>query len=482
VLVIFALSLTVLILFAALAFDTGQMLLEKRDQQNAADAAAIAGSHFLPAAGSYDGDCTGVGGNKAARAACDIAEENGFEPGGDIEVDIHIPPSGGVFTTADGAIEVIIRNNRPSVFAGIMGVAGWDVSSRAVAVNQDGVGASFAMLALEPEACDALLVSGNGDVTANGNIQVNSDCTDGALRRQGGGDISVTAPGAACNVHGDIKERGPGDLVCTQNEGAPVVPDPLAGLSAPTKPAYPADSVAVDAINDAGQTLTVPNGCPGAVAPDLESTEADPITCQFQSNYQGTAWRLYPGYYPGGIQLQGGTFYWEPGIYWIGGGGVTINGNGTTSISVATGGTTLDYGILLYNTEDPEYHDDCAAGTATAPAVMCIQPIQLDGSSASIDFYSIGSGVYAGLVIFQDRDLDIPGDDVIINGSTSDTQIRGTMYVPSGDIRVNGSGGTLTTDQVIANTFTVNGSPGSTIRVEYDSDFIFKFTAQGLVE
>jgi hypothetical protein len=468
VLVIFALSLTALIFFAALAFDTGLMLVQRRDQQNAADAAALAGSYFLPSSSG-----------QARTAAQNLATANGFTPGGTVEVEINIPPTSGGFQTG-GAIEVIIRDTRPSIFGGIMGAAGWPIGARAVAVNQDGVGASFAMLALEPEDCDAILVAGNGDVTANGNIQVNSDCDSGGLRRQGVGNITVTAPDAACNVHGpapsSIRENGPGDLVCTQNMGAPAIPDPLAGLAPPAHGPYPNDVVQVSG------TEPIPNGCPGAVAPDVEATEDDPLTCQFNSSYAGTVWRLYPGYYPGGIHLQGGTFYWEPGIYWIGGGGLQINGNGTVSISVASGGTTLDRGILIYNTENPEYSDECAAGTATSPTTMCIQPIFLNGAQASIDFYPINGGPYSGLIIFQDRDLDIPGDDVVINGSTSNLQLRGTMYAPSGDIKVNGSGGTVTTDQVIANTFQVNGSPGSQINVLYDTNFIFKFTAAGLVE
>ncbi len=184
-----------------------------------------------------------------------------------------------------------------------------------------------------PPPCDALLVSGNGAVTANGNIQVNSTCTTGAMRRQGGGDISVTATGAACNVAGDITDGGGrGAITCAQNEGAPVIPDPLLGLPEPPKPGYPADIVRLTG------TRAIPAGCPGAVAPALESTELAPLTCQFPSAYAGTTWRIYPGYYPGGLHLQGGTFYFEPGIYWIGGGGIQVNGNGTVSISVASGG------------------------------------------------------------------------------------------------------------------------------------------------
>ena len=151
VLVIFALSLTALIMFAALAFDTGTLLLGRRDQQDAADAAALAGAFFLPG-----------NAGQAQTAARSIATANGFSNGGDVSVTVNIPPTSGPHSGQSGAVEVVIGNNRPSIFAGILGVAGWDVSARAVAVNQNGVGAGFAMLSLDPSGCDALLVSGNG--------------------------------------------------------------------------------------------------------------------------------------------------------------------------------------------------------------------------------------------------------------------------------------------------------------------------------
>ena len=47
VLVLFAGAILTLLLVAALAFDTGVMLLERRDEQNAADAAALAGARYV---------------------------------------------------------------------------------------------------------------------------------------------------------------------------------------------------------------------------------------------------------------------------------------------------------------------------------------------------------------------------------------------------------------------------------------------------
>ena len=111
VLVIFALSVTVLVLFAALAFDTGMMLVNRRDQQNAADAAALAGAFYLPGSSG-----------SAATAARNIATKNGYTAGGDVVVTVSIPPTSGPRAGQAGAIEVAIKNTRPSIFAGIMDV------------------------------------------------------------------------------------------------------------------------------------------------------------------------------------------------------------------------------------------------------------------------------------------------------------------------------------------------------------------------
>jgi hypothetical protein len=469
VLVIFALSLLTLILFAALAFDTGQMLLERRDQQDAADAAALAGAYYLP-----DDPVT------ARARAADIAAANGFTDGtGSMEVDISTSPTGYV---ANSAIEVVIRNTRPSVFAGIMDIAGWTVGSRAVAVNEDHVSGPFAMLALDQHGCDALLVTGNGTALANGNIQVNSDCATNALHRGGGGSITVTATGAACNVVGGIQNPGDPDgtkLNCTQNSPVPPIPDPLSGLPAPPKPT----TSTTPPLQVGGAAKAIPPQCPGGSA---AATEAVPALCQFPSSYAGTTWRLYPGLYPGGIKLQGGTFYFEPGIYYIAGGGVDITGSGVVAKSVASGGTTLGGGVLFYNTQLDAFDVACATGSGT-PA-QCYGPIDLAGATVDLQVWPLDTGqLWDGLVIFLDRDFNYSRADptlydLTLNGSATTTLVRGTIYAPSGDVLANGNGGSLTVDQVIAFRFKINGATGATISVMYDTNFLFSFSAAGLAE
>ena len=75
VLVLFAGGFIVICLMAALVFDVGQNLLDRRTEQNAADAAALAGARYVIDAGySYHGGCASApGGMPAVTAACDVA-------------------------------------------------------------------------------------------------------------------------------------------------------------------------------------------------------------------------------------------------------------------------------------------------------------------------------------------------------------------------------------------------------------------------
>jgi Flp pilus assembly protein TadG len=450
-LALFAISLSALLAGAALAFDAGAMMLERRDQQNAADSAAIAGARYLRTNTS-----------KSIATAIEVAAANGFANGADSElVTVSIPPTSGPFQGRANHIEVSIASSRPSIFGGVMGVASWPVSVRAVATNGDSYGGNFSILSLHPSLCDAMLVSGSGTLLAYGNIQVNSTCNNGALRRQGGGSITVDVDGGACDVVGTIRDGGgQGVLQCIRNEGAPVLPDPLASLPDPAVPPLPAPM-----IQEQG-SLSVPTGCPGSAAP---ATLAAPSQCQFTSSYAGTKWRIFPGLYPGGLKLQGGTFYFEPGIYYIAGGGLDLTGTGTTTLSVDSGATTGPAGgVLFYNTGTPN---------------SAVGPVNLNGSSAQINLFPLDMGTrYDGLIIWQDRSININGDDVTINGGSSTMEVRGTVYVPLGDVKVNGGSGTLVMDQIIAHTYVVHGSPGSLIKVLKEEFFRFRLLAAGLVE
>ena len=118
-LVIFALALPVLLGFAALAFDLGQIQLDRRSEQNAADAAALAGARYIAS------DVP-----KAKDEAMRIAYQNGLgagstyassgltNPANSSKVTVSVPPGPeSAFAGRTGYIEVQIGIKRSSLFA-----------------------------------------------------------------------------------------------------------------------------------------------------------------------------------------------------------------------------------------------------------------------------------------------------------------------------------------------------------------------------
>ncbi len=474
VLVLFAGGLVALLTIAALVFDVGMMLVERRDEQNAADAAALAGARFV------------LGSPVEAEAAArSIAVMNGFDDADPSEVvNVYIPPIHGIYKGLPGFIEVQIQGTRPSIFGGIVGRATWPVGAYAVATNSQNLTFPFAMLALDPTECKAIAVSGGGVVEAYANIQSNSngsECTGAPIgfSRTGGSTVNVYATDATCRVVGQLQDQGSGSMTCTVAQNSFALPDPLRNLPAPAKPALAA------AMTPVGHTTTPFKHCPGG---NPAPNEASPTVCKipFNGGPSNQAWILYPGLYPGGIAVtQGRTVYLMPGIYWLGGGGLDIGGGG----SIVTIGTTADAtanvadspcavaatpatlcgGVMIYNSKLP-----------TAPG----GPINLNSSGATMKLAALDvptsdpRAIYNGIVIFQDRTV---ASAVTLNGSSSKTIVEGIVYVPGAQVKLNGNGGTLILDQVIANTYDINGN-GGTIKILRGTGVDAVIVAAGLVE
>lgn len=488
VLVLFAGGLVALFLVAALAFDVGSMLLERRTEQNVADAAALAGARYVQASANFASTCAGTGSNAAAIAACDVAKKNNASlANGDIRV--NIPPVNGAYRAVPGVIQVRIDTNRGSIFGGIIGKAAWAVGVNAVAADQHGVSYGFGMLALDPTGCKAILVSGSGVVSSAGNIQANSDgseCGGIGFSRTGGGTVDVTAPSATCRSAGSIQDQGAGSMTCAKSPNSFALPDPLRNLPAPTYTGVAGAMKEWTSPTTLSSTpANVPDWCPGATDVSKRPVETNPHLCTLgvgaaQSNRK---WVLYPGLYPGGLELKGGvTAYLTPGVYWIGGGGFQTS-NDASVISVdnendttrATCLTTIPHactgggGVLIYNSK--------LTGSVAGPVTM-------GGGGATLSLmpihYAFGTG-FIDIVLFQDRTVALVGDDITLNGSTAATDVRGIVYAPLGDVKVNGSASAFNMDQVIAWTFKINGS-GGTVNIYKATGVDAKIEAVGLVE
>ena len=469
VLVIFAVGVTTLLILAALAFDAGMMLLERRDEQNAADAAALAGARFvLTSAGD------------AEAAARQLAQANGFDDADPNEtVNVFIPPIHGEYAGFPGFIEVQIQAVRPSVFGGILGRNSWPVGASAVATNKQNLTFPFSMLALNATACKAINVSGTGNVEAYGNIQSNSDGTACAgepisFSRTGGSTINVYADDATCRAVGKIKDQGTGAMTCDKSQGSFALPDPLRNLDAPAKPALPQAMVYAGT----GTAPAIPSNCPGGSS---AATEASPKLCKLADTptktYENLPWILYPGLYPGGLEITAGTTaYLMPGVYWIGGGGLRVAGDASiftiateADAKPAVADATWGGGVLIYNSK--------LANSASGPIV-------LDGSGATMKLQALNlptdnpNHIYNDMVIFQDRAVTAT---VTLNGGDSATEVEGLIYVPTGQVKLNGGDSTLTVDQIIADTYLIDGS-GGTIKVLRRTGVDAIIVAAGLVE
>ena len=456
------------------------MLVERRDQQNAADAAALAGARFVLT--------SEVDARAAARR---IALENGFDDADASEVvNIYIPPIHGRYVGLPGFIEVQIEGTRPSIFGGIVGRATWPIGSFAVATNAQNLTFPFSMLALDPTECKAIAVSGGGVIEAYANIQSNSngsECVGDPVgfSRTGGSTINVFAADATCRVVGQLLDQGSGSMTCNVAQGSFALPDPLRNLPAPAKPALAPQMLYV---GGGVGPASPPKHCPGRTGP-FAPNESSPSMCRLGSpagTYGDLEWVLYPGLYPGGLEVSAGTTaYLMPGIYWIGGGGVDIGGGG----SIVTIGTETDARPIVADAP-------CAA--ALTPATLCggvmiynsklptaaAGPIILNSSGATMKLAAFNvptsdpDFIYKDIVIFQDRTVTTP---ITLNGSSSSTVVEGIIYVPGGQVKLNGNGGTLIVDQVIANTFDINGN-GGTIKVLRGTGVDAVIVAAGLVE
>ena len=126
ILVIFAGGLVLILAVAALVFDVGQNLLDRRTEQNVSDAASLAGAQYLarPGIRSTDSARRAPGGMPAVQAACDVASESGYVDGTDGRtVRVDLPPvAPHLGAGIPGYIQVTIGSSRPSFFAGVLGM------------------------------------------------------------------------------------------------------------------------------------------------------------------------------------------------------------------------------------------------------------------------------------------------------------------------------------------------------------------------
>ena len=364
VLIIGAVAMVVLLGIAALVVDLGFGWMLRRAEQNAVDPAAVAAARYIPDI-LDDGDWT-----EAYRAACFYLNQHGFfednndtcqeaRTAGDLWVG---NPRDGDFAGSPGAVEVWMSAEHEVFFGRLFGQSTASVATSAVAANGDtGVGNASpnALVAFDPQSCGAGQVNGNGQVnitnlgdpgTPGGFVYVNSLCginppggsDDDTCNNAGTGGFTMNG-NPSILVTEQLFVRGtcdtnPGPWSGTTTEGAAEITDGLFGLVEPSivgQPEWGRTSCPV------GGTLLVPG--PG---------------CSFTSRTPTT---LSPGAYYGGIVISGqAQVRFNPGVYYIAGGGIQYQGNASSAFEVI-GGTGGNPGrALFFSTGNPAYGGVCA--------------------------------------------------------------------------------------------------------------------------
>jgi len=348
VLVIFALALTVILIALALVFDGAQALVLRRQLQNTADAAALAGANIVQA----NGGCSATlvsntatdGSNKIYLAVRQNVMDNlGVTSAGADAMLKKSDGSNAVECATDQswystyAVKVSLLSTNPTYFGAIAGVQSIGVGVTATAFNGPVNGGKFSVVMLDPchngqsycsngatawsaqrNGCPSIQFNGGPNVTFEGSLQSDSACQysttlsfTGAVGTSGSGNATITLANTSSGQAtirmvgtynpGGFSNISPSGQIYTNQ---PWVPDPFAGLPTPSFPTSGANAWLQCPSSDArcpsngGSTSTV-NNC----------------------------FVLSPGIYNGGLTIKSDA-YMKPGLYVLNGGGVTFTGQG----------------------------------------------------------------------------------------------------------------------------------------------------------
>lgn len=521
ILLVVAFGLVVLLGVSALAVDLGFSWMLRRQEQNAADPAAVAAARWLQ-------DSTGNPRNpfpEANEEACFYARENGFFPSAttnDLDpitgcvpandpdgtaLDVHWPPASGPYAGHTGKIQVVISSRHPSFFAPIFGQEIATVTTGAVAAWEAGNSNSSSLVALKPVCSggSAGTVTGGGTVeifpinpgTAGGYVHVNSpcgasdddDCTNGvgsaALDVSGGGTLitPMAYVVGSCVENGSSSNTDPDGLWCDRSfssdncidEDALPLGDPLAGLPEPRLADFQngvcPDGTTVTASSTSGCDLKRQPGCP----PDPANPAIDMCT-------------LDPGVYYGGWEVGSRVrLFLRPGMYILAGGGIKLSGT-EASIEAVTSPSVGEARIMIFSTDGPgcpSIGAQCQS-TITFTAQQAFKAKALNDATCGL--VSPQACPWKGILLWQDGTASNPTAAVKLGGQSS-TILAGTIYAPLADVEVNGGNsttgcsGTTTAGclaiQIISYTWKIAG--GGLVEMPFDPAGLYQLDLRGLV-
>lgn len=439
ILVTVALLLAVLVAIVGLVLDAGQLMTSHRQCQNAADAGATAAALEL---------LRGKSASAAGAAATTFAQTyNGMSAG---TVAVHIPPASGPHAGNARYVEVVVDYPvRTRLIQAIGGPNVRTVRARAVA-GWEGVNISSAMIALNPDARPGLRLSGNGALSVNGTVAVNSN---GGGLNEYGQPINNGSTGEA------ISASGNGLLRALDVESVGGVNDTTRFMNYASGSSQNPLHTGATMQSDPFEFLAPPTTATGAVATNYGAVK-------LSGNQSVT---LSPGVYTSIQASSNVTVNMLPGIYIIAGGGISLSVNATISgAGVMIYNTGSDYNV---NTGFPDIND----GNSSPPAAgsPTFGGLSITGNGAlNLSAYTNPASPYDGLLFYQRR---LNTQPISLSGNASVESLKGTVYAKWATLNLSGSGNMNTQFVVGQVDFTGNGTlhVDTTTQHFADSDQVF---------
>lgn len=392
--IIAAAALPLLIGSAGLATDTIQWALWKRQLQRAADSAAIAGVYDRVAAESTAGTAAAVDKDLTLNNSLDATK---FPLQTKV---VTFPADAG---TKKNQVKVDLAVRRPLSFSSMFMANAPLIRTTATAATVSNAG-EFCVLSLQNNSKTGIQATGNATITMDCGMMTNSTSTNAAA---GQGSSLVTATMLAAS--GGIQESRNWTLSEGYAPYSPALEDPYKDLTPTSTDSHNSCAVNLGTISGhrLGQNYT--EGCYSSI--DIGSNRTATLA---------------------------------PGVYFINGGSVNIQGTLN-----APGGVT----IILGNTN--------ASATATIGSFDM-------NASGQMNIEAPTTGKWAGMAVYQDRravDTAPTGNITAsspnkINGNSTN-KIRGIVYFPNQQLTYEGNGtGSATCTQFVAKRMYWSGSAG----------------------
>jgi hypothetical protein len=385
--IVMAIALPVVIGAAGLGVEAGKWYMIKRQAQTAADTGAFAGALEIAAGTS----------NQARPAAVKETSRNGFTQGGNVTVTVNIPPVSGSYAGNAQAVEVIVTQDEPLLFATFFLAEPAGIVARAVGLVT--VTGNACILSTSSNASRGLQVTGSAVVQLEDCSLASNSTKSDSIYFSGSSTIEVPSAWSAGGI---------------QTSGSSATTFPVGQFSY----AWP--------IQDPYANLTIPV----------------PTVCDYSAGtYSGT---LTPGVYYGGMKfgsgavatLEPGTYYIDKGDFDVGSSAVvtcscTAAGSGVT-IVLTSSGATKDIGSVNINAQ--------AIVTLRAPS----------------DLTNPTKYPYPGMLFIQDRRA--PSKPVNKLNGGANLSLSGALYFPNQEVQWSGNSSSTDCTLIVADTVTLIGN------------------------